>query len=192
MLVITGNPGVGKHTLAKIVARKLSLDLIEINTIAIKNNAIKSKDSLGYVVDLRKLAVSLRDHVNKKNLLVGHLAPYVLQKSDASMVAVIRRSPYELTSVYKKRGYGAQQIASNLSSEIIGVCMYDAVKKFGKNKVAEFNNTALKPETTADKIINTFKGKTKFVIGKFDWLSLIIENNDMWKFFEYKKGYPKR
>lgn len=192
MLVITGNPGVGKHTIAKIVAKNLSFVLVDINKVAIENNAIKSKDATGYVVDLRKLSSLMRKYVSKKSLIVGHLAPYVLRKSDACMVAVIRRSPYELKRVYKKRRYNTQKMTENLSSEIIGVCLYDAIKKFGKNKVAEFDSTTAKPKVTVDKIIRTFKGKTEYNVGKIDWLSLIVANNDMQKFFEYKKVRPKR
>ncbi|MBE44386.1 MAG: shikimate kinase [Thaumarchaeota archaeon] len=191
MLVITGNPGVGKHTISKIVAKKLSLDLIDINAIAIKNNTIKSKDSSGYVVDLQKLSLLLKKYMNKKSLIVGHLAPYVLQRNDVCMVAVIRRSPYELESVYKKRCYNFQKITDNLSGEIIGICLYDTIKKFGKNKVAEFDNTAVKSKVTTDKIINYFKGNVKYIVGKIDWLSLISANNDMYKFFEYKKKSKK-
>jgi adenylate kinase len=187
VLIITGNPGVGKHTISKMVAKKLSLDLVDINTVAITNNAVKSKDRSGYVVDLQKLSLLMRKYVNRRSLMVGHLAPYVLKKGDACMVAVIRRSPYELERVYKKRGYNARKRADNLESEIIGVCLYDAIKKFGKNKVAEFDNTTMKPEVVADKIINAFKGKTGYVLGKVDWLSLIAANNDMQRFFEYKK-----
>lgn len=185
MLVITGNPGVGKHTIAKIVSRKLSLNLIDINSIAIKNKAVKSKNVSGYVVDLKKLSSLLRKYVNKENLLVGHLAPYVLKKNDPSMVAVIRRSPYELKDVYKRRGYNAKKSIDNLSSEIIGVCLYDAIKKFGEKKIAEFDTTGVKPVVTANKIADAFKGKVKYSIGKVDWLSLIVTNNDMQKFFEY-------
>jgi adenylate kinase len=185
VLVITGNPGVGKKTVSKIVAKNLSLDIVDISTVAIQNDAIKAKDSSGYVVDLRKLSLLMGKYVNKKSLVVGHLAPYVLRKSDACMIAVIRRSPYELKSVYKKRGYDAQKMTENLSSEIIDVCLYDVIKKFGKKKVAEFDNTATKSKNTADKIISTFKGKTKYGVGKIDWLSLIVANNDMQEFFEY-------
>jgi adenylate kinase len=186
MLIITGNPGVGKHTIAKIVAKKLSLDLVDINTVAIKNGAIKSKDSSGYVVDLRKLSSLMRKYASKKSLVVGHLASYVLRKSDACMVAVIRRSPYELKKVYKKRGYSAKKVRENLESEIIGICLYDAVKKFGKNKVVEFDNTAAKATVTADRIVKAYEGKAKYLVGKIDWLSLIVANNDMQKFFDYK------
>ncbi|MFQ5941499.1 MAG: adenylate kinase family protein [Nitrososphaerales archaeon] len=186
MLVITGNPGVGKHTIAKIVAKNLSLDLLDINAVAIKNKAVKLKDGSGYVVDLLKLSSLLRKHVNKKKLVVGHLAPYVLKKSDACMVAVIRRSPYELKSVYKHRGYSTQKMGDNLSSEIIGVCIYDAIKRFGKSKVAEFDNTGIKPKLTADKIINMVKGKKDYSVGQIDWLDLIFSKDDMRKFFEYR------
>ena len=114
--------------------------------------------------------------MNKKSLIVGHLAPYVLQRNDVCMVAVIRRSPYELESVYKKRCYNFQKITDNLSGEIIGICLYDTIKKFGKNKVAEFDNTAVKSKVTTDKIINYFKGNVKYIVGKIDWLSLISAN----------------
>ena len=190
MLIITGNPGVGKNTIAKIVAKHLSLNLIDINSIALKNRAKKSKGSSGYVVDMRKLSSLLRKYVDKKNLMIGHLVPYVLQRSDVCMAAVIRRSPYELKNVYKQRGYSAQKAVDNLSSEIIGVCMYDTIKKFGKNKVAEFDNTAVKPKATAYKIISAFKGKSKYSFGKIDWLSLVVANNDTQKFFEYKMKVP--
>lgn len=186
MLVITGNPGVGKHTIAKIVAKKLSFDLVDINVVAIKNCAIKSKESSGYVVDLQKLSSLMRKYTGKKSLVVGHLAPYVLRKSDVCMVAVIRRSPYELKKVYKKRGYSARKARENLESEIIGVCLYDAIKKFGRNKVMEFDNTTTKATVTADRIVKAYQGKAKYLAGKIDWLSSIVTNNDMRKFFDYK------
>jgi len=185
-LVITGNPGVGKHTVAKMVAKKLDLKLIDINTVAIKKNAIIMKDNIGYVVDLRKLSSLLRREITKDCLVVGHLAPYVLKKGDAGLVIVLRRSPYELKKVYAKRGYSEQKAIDNISSEIIGVCLYDAVKKFGKDKVAEVDSTTKKAERVTDEIISIFKRKSKRLVGKVDWLSLIVKNDDLQKFFVYR------
>lgn len=185
MLVITGSPGVGKHTVAKMVAKELGQKLIDINKIAIKNNAIIMKDSMGYVVDLKKLSFLLRRSITKNCLVVGHLAPYVLKKSDASLVIVLRRSPYELKKVYKKRGYLKQKVIDNISSEIIGVCLYDAIKKFGKDKVAEVDSTAKNTKKVTNEILSIFMGKSSRSVGKVDWLSLIVKNNDLQKFFEY-------
>ncbi|MFQ5970505.1 MAG: adenylate kinase family protein, partial [Nitrososphaerales archaeon] len=129
MLVITGTPGVGKHTIAKIIEKKLGLKLIDISSVAITNNAIISKDKSGYVVDIKKLSLIVREKIKKDCLVVGHLAPYVLKKRDPSLVAVIRYSPYELKKVYAKRGYDQQKIMDNVSSEVIGICLYDAIKR---------------------------------------------------------------
>lgn len=185
LLVITGNPGVGKHIVAKMVAKKLDLKLIDVNKVAIKNNAIIMKDKMGYVVDLRKLSSLLRRKIIRDCLVVGHLAPYVLKKSDPELVIVLRRSPYELRKVYARRGYNEQKATDNISSEIIGVCLYDAVRKFGENKVAEVDSTAKKTGKVANEIISIFKGKSKRSIGKIDWLSLIVKKKDLQKFFVY-------
>ena len=185
MLVITGSPGVGKHTIAKIIAKKLGLKLIDINSAAIKNNAIMSKDKSGYVVDIKKLSLIMRKKIKKDCLVVGHLAPYVLKKSDPSLVAVIRRSPYELKKVYAKRGYDQQKVMDNVSSEVIGICFYDTIKRFGERKVAEFDSTGKKSEKVASEIISVFNGEVKSPVSKVDWLSLIVKNNDLQRFFEY-------
>lgn len=185
MLVITGNPGVGKHTVAKIVAKKLDLELIDINAVAIKKNAIIKKDKIGYVIDLKKLSSLLRKEITRKCLVVGHLAPYVLKKTDPTLVIVLRRSPYELEKVYSIRGYNKQKTTNNISSEIIGVCLYDAIKRFGKNKVAEVDSTTRKVENITKKIISIINGKSKRSTGKIDWLSLIVKNDDLQRFFMY-------
>ena len=45
-IVITGNPGVGKHTITQEIAEKLALPIIDINSIA-KNAGLfeKNKDT---------------------------------------------------------------------------------------------------------------------------------------------------
>ena len=186
LLVITGNPGVGKHTAAKMVAKKLNLKLIDINTVAINKNAIIMKDKIGYVVDLSKLSSLLRRKITKDCLVIGHLAPYVLKKGDPKLVVVLRRSPYELKKVYAKRGYNEQKALDNISSEIIGVCLYDAVRRFGRDKVAEVDSTAKKAGKVASEIISICKSMSKRSVGKVDWLSLIVKNGDLQKFFAYR------
>ena len=55
-LVITGNPGAGKHTSAKLVANRLGAQIIDINKVALENDAVLSKTSHGADVDVNKLA----------------------------------------------------------------------------------------------------------------------------------------
>ena len=186
-LVITGNPGVGKHTSARIIAEKLGAEIVDINKVAIDNKAIKKKTERGLDVDVRKLSGLLAKLLLKSEgnlVIVGHLAPYVLKPAGISMAAVLRRSPYELLKTFEKRGYTAEKGRENSASEILGVSLYDSLKTFGKRKVAEFDTTGKTPEQTADEIISALREKF-FKVAGIDWLAAISEKGDMNRFFDY-------
>lgn len=192
--VITGNPGAGKHTIAKIIAGRINTEIIDINDVAIHNNATGKNNNntdLGLEVDVKRL-VRLLDKLlkTKTNLvLVGHLAPYVLKPAGISLVAVLRRSPYELEKTLKKRGYSSDKVTENVASEILGMSLYDSLKTFGKSKVVEFDTTGKTPKETADEILavlqNKQKSKSKSKLIGTDWLNLVSEKGDMRRFFKY-------
>jgi adenylate kinase len=188
-LVITGNPGVGKHTSAKIIAEKIDAKIIDINDVAIDNNARGKNTDLGFDVDVKKLVRVLEKLLKTKRdlVLVGHLAPYVLKPADISLVAVLRRSPYELEKTLKKRGYSVDKVRENVASEILGTSLYDSLKTFGKRKVAEFDTTGKSPEETGDEILAALqkKPKSKPKLLGIDWLILVSEKGDMRRFFKY-------
>jgi adenylate kinase len=184
-LVITGNPGIGKHTSAKIIAEKAEAEIIDINRIAIDKNAIAKKTERGLEVDVKKLGRLLTNmtKARKDLIVVGHLAPYVLKPAGISMVAVLRRSPYELESTLEKRGYSPEKVRENLASEILGVSLYDSLKTFGRRKVVEFDTTGKTPDQSAREIMRALRKKPKPTV--IDWLALVSERGDMQKFFEY-------
>lgn len=184
-LVITGNPGVGKHTIARIIAEKMGVEMIDINRIAIDNNAIARKTKLGLEVDIKKLGRLITNLLKSKKdmIIVGHLAPYAIKPSGISIVAVLRRSPYELERTLERRGYSAEKIRENLASEILGVSLYDSLKTFGRRKVSEFDTTDKMPDQTAGEIMRALKRKPK--LAGIDWLAMVSEKGDMQKFFEY-------
>jgi adenylate kinase len=185
-LVITGNPGVGKHTSAEIVAETLGAELIDINRLAIEKDAIVKKTSKGLDVNIKKLKRLLAKllKIKKDLVIVGHLAPYVLKPTCISMVAVLRRSPYELEKTFESRKYNKEKNRENTASEILGISLYDSLKTFGKRKVAEFDTTHKMPKQTADEIISALYKKSPRHI-EIDWLALVSERDDMKKFFGY-------
>ena len=103
-IVITGNPGVGKHTITKEIVKILGLSVIDINKIA-KDAGLFEKDGNTNDVDTEKLEKILETKLSDKNIIVGHLAPYVLAKNNVNKVIILRRNPYDLMSVYKERKY---------------------------------------------------------------------------------------
>lgn len=185
-LVITGNPGTGKHTSAKIVAERLGAEIIDINKVALENNAILAKTSHGADVDTKKLGRLLASILKKKGslVIVGHLAPYVMKVAGIDMAAVLRRAPTKLEFTLAGRKYSREKINENVSAEILGVLLYDAIKAFGKRRVAEFDTTNRTPKETADEIISALQKKSPKKVGIVDWLAILSED-EVQKFFAY-------
>ena len=67
--VITGNPGVGKHTVAKLIAKNLNLDLIDINKVAIEHGMfVRGKETLD--VDTKALQKIIDKKITTHSLLL--------------------------------------------------------------------------------------------------------------------------
>ena len=181
-LVITGNPGVGKHTIGKHIAKTLDLNLIDLNQIAIDEKIFEEKNE-SKDVDVSKLKKILKTKLDKRSLVVGHLAPYVLTKSQVKKLIILRKNPYKLSTIYKKRKYSKNKIRENIESEILGIIAHDAFKKLDKSKIVQIDTTGKSIQKVVLQTKNAIKGKKKS--DDVDWLSLVSENNDLKKFFSY-------
>ena len=98
--VITGNPGVGKHTISKEISKLVQLPIIDINKIA-QEFGLFEKNKETNDVDVTKLGEIIRENFSHPVLFVGHLAPYVLSPDKIKKVIVLRKNPYNLISIYK-------------------------------------------------------------------------------------------
>jgi len=178
-IVITGNPGVGKHTITHKIIERLKLSVIDINLNA-KYSGLFEKNDDTNDIDVEHLEKILKQKISEENLIVGHLAPYILKKNQVKMMIVLRRSPYDLIPVYKDRGYSDKKIKENVRSEILGIITYDAINRF-QEKIFQIN--------VSEKSISEVVEKVMGVITKnngneeVDWLELIRKNNDLGKFF---------
>ncbi len=178
-IVITGNPGVGKHTITQEIAEKLELSIIDINSIA-RDAGLFEKNKDANDVDTEKLEKILEKKISGKNVIVGHLAPYVLDKNIVKIVIVLRRSPYDLISVYKERKYSDKKSTENLGSEILGIIAHDAMSKF-QEKTFQINISDKSIQEVVEKAMTLISSN----IGneEVDWLDLVTKNNDLRKFF---------
>jgi len=181
-LVITGNPGVGKHTIGKKIADSFDFKLLDLNQLVIQSGAyVKKKETKD--VDVNALKKIIKNQLTKKTVVVGHLVPYVLTKSQVKKAIILRKNPYKLSSVYKKRKYSKKKIRENLESEILGIIAHDAIKKLGKTKTVQVDTTGKSIQKIVLEIKSIFKGKK--TDDTVDWLALITQKNDLKKFFSY-------
>ena len=183
MLVITGNPGVGKHTVTKKLSQKLGLPILDLNQIAIQNKIYEKKDST-LDVDVKKLSKIIKKLATNNVIIVGHLAPYVLDKAQIDTAIILRKNPYKLIPIYKKRKYTQKKIIENIGSEILGIIEYDSIVGFGAKKTFQINATNLTPDKIISKIRMIIARKSKG--DKIDWLELVAKKGDLAKFFPNK------
>ena len=181
-LIITGNPGVGKHTIADEFLKTEDYDLVDINKIAIESNHIE-EGKYGTEVDVKNLKIHLKDLVKKGVLIVGHLAPYVVEKSNIGIVIILRKNPYKLEEVYKERGYSKEKIKENLGSEILGIIAHDAISEFGIENTFQIDTTTKTLQEVVEKIQKIIQERDSDE--NIDWLSEVNEKNDLQKFFDY-------
>jgi adenylate kinase len=180
--VITGSPGVGKHTIAKEIAKELQLPIIDINKIAQEFGLFEKSEETNDV-DVNKLKELMAEKISTPSLIVGHLAPYVLSSNQVQKVIVLRKNPYDLIPVYKERKYSDKKIKDNLGSEVLGVILHDAVDQFGAEKILQIDSTGKSIEDTTKKIMDSINGKIKD--DDVDWLTIVSDKNELKEFFAY-------
>ncbi|HET7644057.1 MAG TPA: AAA family ATPase [Nitrososphaeraceae archaeon] len=179
---ITGNPGVGKHTITNLLTEKIKCSkIIDINKIIISNKAFNFET---FDADLKKTRELLKGLINNNDnlIIVGHLLPYVIKRNELDFIVILRRSPYSLLETYKKRKYSTKKIHENIVSEILGICFYDTLRTFGTKKISEIDTTYNDPEDSVKKIIYTYDYKSERQIGIIDWLDLVYKNGDAKRF----------
>lgn len=178
-IVITGNPGVGKHTIAKEITKNLKCDIIDINQIA-KDADLFEKNQDVNDVDTEKLKRNLNNKNLTGNIIVGHLAPYVLDKHQVKIIIILRRSPYDLITIYKEREYADKKSKENTGSEILGIIAHEVLSKF-QEKAIQVNTSGKSVEEVVKKVMNIISDNTEG--DEVDWLDLVVKNNDLKKFF---------
>jgi Predicted nucleotide kinase (related to CMP and AMP kinases) len=67
-------------------------------------------------------------------IITGHLAPYLLVPSQVDLVVVLRRSPKYLLQTFKERNYTIMKIRENITSEILGITLYDSIKNLASKR----------------------------------------------------------
>ena len=187
-IVVTGNPGVGKRTLSSMLSKRLGFKIINLNEFVIKNKLVFTDKALGvYDIYIKKASGMLRKDLKRYDdvIITGHLAPYLLFPSQVDLVVVLRRSPKYLLQTFKERNYTIVKIRENITSEILGITLYDSIKKFGKQKIIEFDTTTTSSKEIIKRLIEALSDESKRRIGDIDWMSTLKHHQELLKLVSY-------
>ncbi len=177
VIVITGTPCVGKTSVARLLASKLNAVYVNLTELAVKNKLIIGEDekrSGSLIVDesgLKKAANKLIYETGEQSVVIdGHYAANVVPKRLVTHAFVLRRDPVELRSFMEKAGFSGNKLWENLASEILDVCLVDALNAYGKEKVCEIDVTGKSVEDAIEDILAILDGSKKCRVGVVDWL----------------------
>ncbi|MEM3765512.1 MAG: adenylate kinase family protein [Candidatus Bathyarchaeia archaeon] len=177
VILITGTPCVGKTSVARSLASKLNAIYVNLTELAVKNNLVLGADekrSGSLIVDegrLRKAVSRLIGEVGGQSVVIdGHYAASVVPKKLVTRTFVLRRNPVELQSFMEKAGFDGNKLWENLASEILDVCLVDALNTYGKEKVCEMDITGKRVEDVVKDILAILNGSKKCRVRVVDWL----------------------
>ncbi|MGC8895916.1 MAG: adenylate kinase family protein [Candidatus Bathyarchaeia archaeon] len=175
VILLTGTPCVGKSSVAQLLYVKIDAFYVNLTELALRENLVSGRDleRNSIIVDERRMRRKISDIIKKssKDVIVdGHYAVNVVPKKLVTYVFVLRRDPVELKGFMEKAGFSERKLWENLASEILDVCLVDALKVHGKEKVCELNVTGKRVEEVVNEILDVLNGRGKCRVGVVDWI----------------------
>jgi adenylate kinase len=176
VILLSGTPCVGKSSVAQFLCVKLDAFYVNLTELAVRENLVSGKDleRNSIIVDERRMMRKIGEIIekcDKEDVIVdGHYAASVVPKRFVTHVFVLRRDPVELKGFMEKAGFSGLKLWENLASEILDVCLVDALKVHGKEKVCELDVTGKSVEEIVNEILNILMGRGKCRVGVVDWI----------------------
>jgi len=129
-IIISGTPGTGKSTLAKLISQKTDFKILDFKKILRENKLNENYDFKRkcYMVDTKKLDKTLIKIIkNSKNPLIieSHLSHFLPRKY-VNLCIITKCDLIILKKRLVKRKYDSFKIKENLEAEIFNVCLDEA------------------------------------------------------------------
>jgi len=184
VILVTGTPCVGKTSVARLLASKLDAFYVNLTELALHENLISGKDEerASVIVDEKCMRRKIREIVEKCDksevIVDGHYAVSVVPQELTTHIFVLRRDPVELRKFMEQCGFSGRKLWENLASEILDVCLCEALNVYENGKVCELDVSGKSVEEIVDDILDILNGSKECCVGVVDWLGK-LESEDL-------------
>jgi adenylate kinase len=189
IIIVTGTPGVGKSTVSTNLSIKLAARHLDISEIAEEFNVIDRFDTErnSAIVNLEGLSNVLIEKIKSSSadvIIDGHLAPHIIPDHLVTVAIILRRNPQQVEEELKNRGYSDKKVKENVRCEILDVCLFECVNKYGREKCHEMDITNEKLDFIIDQLEKVIKDLSPKRVGIIDWLEWVNKENKLNYYFE--------
>jgi len=177
--LVTGSPCVGKTSVARLLALKLEAYYVNLTDLALKENMVLGKDEernsviVNEIIMRRRLREIVENQREKDIVIDGHYAAAVAPKKLVTKVFVLRRNPIELRKFMENCGFSERKLWENLASEILDVCLVEALNVYGESRVCEVDVSGKNVEQAVNEILEFLRRRRKCRVGVVDWLGFL-------------------
>jgi adenylate kinase len=173
IIAVTGTPGVGKSTFARLLAKRLGVRLLRLNDW-IRRRGIGSPAGDGTLeVDCRQLAREFSRESWGDMVVEGHLSHYLPPRL-LSAVVVLRLHPQVLERRLRARGYRGRKLWDNLEAEALDLILVESLERHGEGKVFELDLTHTTAQEAVRRFVEAWR-KGKRIRDRVDWLESFVE-----------------
>lgn len=173
-IIISGTSGVGKTSVAKLLAARLNIRYLSFSSFVIGRGLYLRYDSKRdtFEIDFNKSRKALLELISQDSYVIESVIPDIIPKSYAKLVVILRFDPLILARRLIKRGWKLGKILENVEAELLGVCLQEAMDYYGMRLVHEIDMTGRKTEEVVNEIQDLLKRNVKVTkVGVIDWLS---------------------
>ena len=179
VILITGTPCVGKTSVAKPLAVRLGALYVNLTDLAKTHNLTLGQDEERHtaIIDedkMRGKVAEIISNADEANIVIdGHYAAAVAPKAIVTHVFVLRRNPVQLRKFMLQCGFTERKMNENLASEILDVCLVEALQEQGEGKICELDTTDRTIEEVVDDVLASLENRKTCRVGGIDWLGML-------------------
>jgi adenylate kinase len=175
-LLITGTPGTGKTTISRILATELRACYVEPK-ILLRSKGIdyvydeKRKTRIVSLKTLRNALCERAARADHGLVIDSHIVLEAGPLPTLVRVIVLRCDPIVLERRLERKRWSKPKIGENLQAEILDICLWDAVKNYGWDKILEIDTTEKAPRQAVQSIMKNLCKKRIQKQPKVNWMS---------------------